>query len=90
MRRKADSRKRPQLRVQMARRKDIRKEIFDLAMLFTQTKVIEALEYGKRPPVFSQRDSVTPVFCIRSGRIKSHGPVPADHRYRRPSPAVRE
>ena len=64
MGRKAGSRKRPQLRMQMAWRKDTRKEIFDLAMLFTQTKVIEALEYGKRPRSF--RRGTLPPLCSAS------------------------
>jgi CRP/FNR family cyclic AMP-dependent transcriptional regulator len=66
----AGSRNRPELRGQMPRRKGTRKKAFDLTTFFAHAKGVATLEYGERRLVFSQGDSATAVFHIRSGRVK--------------------
>lgn len=68
--RKARGRKRTELRKQQARKESTRKEKLDLTTLFTHTKGVTSLEYEEQSPVFSQGDSATTVFYIRSGRVK--------------------
>lgn len=70
MERAARGRKRTELRKQRARKESTRKEKLDLTTLFTHTKGITSLEYEEQRPVFSQGDSATAVFYIRTGRVK--------------------
>jgi CRP/FNR family transcriptional regulator, cyclic AMP receptor protein len=64
------SRQRPQPRKQLAWKEDSGKGPFDLTKLFAHTKGVTSFEYGKQRRVFSQGDSATAVFYLRSGRIK--------------------
>jgi len=67
--REARGRKRTELRKPQTRRASIRKEKLDITTFF-HGKGFTSLEYGEQRSVFSQGDSATAVFYIRSGRIK--------------------
>ena len=70
MKRAARGRKRTELPKQRARKESTRKEKLDITTLFTHTKGVTSLEYEEQRRVFSQGDSATAVFYIRSGRVK--------------------
>ncbi|MHB8731038.1 MAG: Crp/Fnr family transcriptional regulator [bacterium] len=70
MKRAARGRKRTELRKPRARKESTRKEKLDIMTLFTHTKGVTSLEYEEQRRVFSQGDSATAVFYIRSGRVK--------------------
>jgi CRP/FNR family cyclic AMP-dependent transcriptional regulator len=67
---KARSRKRAEPRKPRARTERARKDKLDLTTFFTHANGVTSLEWEEQRPVFSQGDSATAVFFIRSGRIK--------------------